>query len=203
MKQEERTRRTVSRILDAAIKEFGENGYAGGTVNRICESGINKGLVYHNFKDKDTLYLACLKQSCDRMVDYIRKEDGEAGLLPYMNARGRFLCEFPNEAHILFEALFEPPSHLQVPVRETFGELDGINDRVYRRTLAGLKLRDGVTEEDALRYFHRMQQIFNSEYSGPAWKGMTCSERIKAHETELPRLLDLMLYGIAKGDDQT
>ena len=43
MKQTEKTGLTVSRILEAAALEFGRNGYAGGTVNNICKSGINKG----------------------------------------------------------------------------------------------------------------------------------------------------------------
>ena len=64
MKQREKTELTVQRILSAAIAEFGVNGYAGGAVNNICKAGINKGLIYHNFKGKDELYLTCLHISC-------------------------------------------------------------------------------------------------------------------------------------------
>lgn len=56
MKRIEKTKLTISKILEAAMKEFGMNGYTGGTVNNICKHGINKGLIYHNFKDKDDLY---------------------------------------------------------------------------------------------------------------------------------------------------
>ena len=77
MKQTEKTGLTVSRILDAAALEFGRNGYAGGTVNNICKSGINKGLIYHNFRDKDALYLACLKRACEKLLALI--EESGAG----------------------------------------------------------------------------------------------------------------------------
>lgn len=50
MKRTERTGLTVAKILEAALEEFGANGYSGGTVNNICKRGINKGLVYYNFK---------------------------------------------------------------------------------------------------------------------------------------------------------
>ena len=56
MKKSEKTEITIAKILDAAMKEFGKNGYAGGTINHICNAGINKGLIYHNFAGKDELH---------------------------------------------------------------------------------------------------------------------------------------------------
>ena len=55
MKKEEKTEITKCKILAAAIQEFGANGYVAGSVNNICKTGINKGLIYHNYKDKDEL----------------------------------------------------------------------------------------------------------------------------------------------------
>lgn len=46
MKKAEKTQLTISKILEAAMNEFGKNGYSGGTINNICSSGINKGLSY-------------------------------------------------------------------------------------------------------------------------------------------------------------
>ena len=69
MEKNKKTERTISKILEAAMNEFGKNGYSGGTVNNICNSGINKGLLYHNFSGKDDIYLTCLKQSCKRLMD--------------------------------------------------------------------------------------------------------------------------------------
>ena len=43
MKKEEKTELTRKRILAAAMKEFGENGYQGASLNRICDIGIPKG----------------------------------------------------------------------------------------------------------------------------------------------------------------
>ena len=85
MKQIEKTELTVSKILEAAIEEFGTKGYNGGTINNICKKGINKGLVYHNFKDKDELYLTCLKESCEKLVAMV-KEKGYARVYEYPDA---------------------------------------------------------------------------------------------------------------------
>lgn len=37
MERTKRTELTVSKIQEAALKEFGVNGYAGGTINNICK----------------------------------------------------------------------------------------------------------------------------------------------------------------------
>ena len=73
MKKSEKTEITISKILEAAMDEFGKNGYAGGTVNNICNTGINKGLLYHNFAGKDDLYLTCLEHSCKKLINYLMK----------------------------------------------------------------------------------------------------------------------------------
>lgn len=45
-RQEEKTELTRERILQAAMQEFGTNGYAATKVNTICgKSGIPKGLL--------------------------------------------------------------------------------------------------------------------------------------------------------------
>ena len=66
MKREEKSELTRERILQAAIEEFGTNGYDASALNTICsKNGISKGLIYYNFVDKDDLYLACVSR-CSR-----------------------------------------------------------------------------------------------------------------------------------------
>jgi len=69
MEKNIKTEHTILKILDAAMNELGKNGYSGGDVNNICNTGINKGLLYHNFKGKDDIYLNCLKRSCKKLLD--------------------------------------------------------------------------------------------------------------------------------------
>mgnify|MGYP003184531549 CR=1 FL=1 len=63
MKKQEKTQKTKERILTAALQEFGTKSYDTASINSICEIGkIPKGLIYHNFKGKDELYLLCVKK---------------------------------------------------------------------------------------------------------------------------------------------
>lgn len=198
MKQAEKTGQTVAKILDAAMREFGERGYSGGTVNNICKSGINKGLIYHNFKDKNEIYLICLEKSCHKLISLIEDSGCTSDLLQYMKVRMSFLDEYPNEAHILFEALLHPHEQLRERIEEILRPFDELNERIYRSVLSQLNLREGITEEDAIGYFRQMQRMFNGYFSGYGQLSPELDKQIREHEMKLPKLLDFMLYGIAK-----
>lgn len=199
MKQSEKTELTVSKIMDAAMIEFGTNGYVGGSVNNICKSGINKGLIYHNFKDKDALYLKCLGKSCETLIKLITESKCSSNLLQYMRVRMSFFKEYPNEAHIFFEAILQPQEHLWNEIQEILQPFEEINETVYRSVVSSVTLSDGITEEEAVGYFKQMQRMFNGYFSSSAYRHMSLDEQVNEHETSLPKLLDFMLYGIAKG----
>ena len=60
--QAERADQTRARILDAAIREFSENGLAGARTEQIAESAsVNKALLYYYFSSKEALYTAALE----------------------------------------------------------------------------------------------------------------------------------------------
>src|SRR2546425_12748921 len=50
-------------ILQAAVREFAQEGVAGARTDAIARAaGVNKALLYYYFKDKETLYGAVLDQ---------------------------------------------------------------------------------------------------------------------------------------------
>ncbi len=56
-------RRSRQRILDAAIREFAENGYRGAAMARIAERvGISEAGLRHHFPSKDALLIEVLEQ---------------------------------------------------------------------------------------------------------------------------------------------
>lgn len=199
MKRSEKTELTVSKIMESAMIEFGTNGYVGGSVNNICKSGINKGLIYHNFKDKDELYIKCLEKSCTTLVNLVYKNDCLSDLLQYMNVRMSFFKEYPNEAHIFFEAILQPQEHLWNSIQEILQPFEEVNEKVYRSVVSSVELRDGITEEEAIGYFRQIQRMFNGYFSSSAYRHMSFDEQVNEHEMNLPKMLDFMLYGIAKG----
>jgi TetR/AcrR family transcriptional regulator len=60
--QTERADHTRARILEAAIRQFSENGLAGARTERIAEAaGMNKALLYYYFSSKEALYSAAIE----------------------------------------------------------------------------------------------------------------------------------------------
>ena len=65
--QAERADQTRTRILDAAISEFGANGLAGARTEQIAETaGVNKALLYYYFSSKEALYTAAIEAVAER-----------------------------------------------------------------------------------------------------------------------------------------
>lgn len=201
MRKAEKTEITINKILNYAIKEFGKNGYTNGTINNICRLGVNKGLIYHNFKDKDELYLVCLEKSWNKMKTYISDKLCTESFLKYMQTRSKFIDEFPNEAYIFFEAILSPPEHLKIKIQEIMQEFEQINEEVYRNTISYVSLRDNVSIEEAIQYFRQMQNMFNAYFNSFEYRSFSLEEKIKIHENNIPQFVNYMLYGIAKGDD--
>ncbi|MDD5934821.1 MAG: TetR/AcrR family transcriptional regulator [Clostridiales bacterium] len=201
MKKSEKTELTISKILEASMNEFGKNGYSGGSINSICNTGINKGLIYHNFEGKDDLYLTCLNHSCKKLISHLNEQERTKNLQNYMSARMDFFNKYPRESRIFFEALLSPPPHLLSQISQMLSEFNRLNEKMYNRTLDSVILRDGISREDAISYFHLMQLMLNGYFSSPTFHNTDLSEKIEIHEMIVSKLLDYMLYGIAKGEN--
>lgn len=202
MKKEEKTKLTRKRILTAALKEFGENGYFGATLNHICAYGIPKGLLYHNFENKDAIYLACLEQCYANLTSCLEKQVDSSSLNHYMDVRLRYFQEHPYEARLFFESILQPPSHLKDAILIIKEDFDKLTIRLCRELLSSLSLRPGITQTQALEYFSLLQTMFNGYFSCPAISSMNFSQLVAEHETKLAKFLDYMLYGIAERRDE-
>ena len=76
--------------------------------------------------------------------------------------------------------------------REAF---DCFNRQTFHVILSRMKLREGVTEADAMEYYELMMELFNGYFSGMAKAGQDFSKLITEHEKKLAKMLDFMLYG--------
>lgn len=198
MKQIEKTRHTREKILSAAMNEFGKNGYAGASLNNICVAGISKGLIYHNFKSKDDIYLACVKMCFDGLTVHLKESEIGSDIQKYMADRFDYFKTHENEKHIFFDAILLPPEALFKQIQALRFDFDKFNSEMYQKILSSVSLRKGVIYEDALQYFAMQQTMFNGYFSSPAFSEIPFDEKINIHEIRLSQWLDFMLYGIAE-----
>jgi AcrR family transcriptional regulator len=106
--RQERSRRTVERILDAAARIFHEQGYAAATTNDIAdEAGVSVGSLYQYFPNKDALLVALITRHIEDtaagLADLLNGLDAEAGFDPILRAVIAFLVEQHDldELHLL------------------------------------------------------------------------------------------------------
>jgi TetR/AcrR family transcriptional regulator len=78
--RERNPQRSRTRILDAALEEFAEKGFAGARVEAIARrAGLNKQLISHHFGGKEALYRAVLDEWLARPGGEMKAE-GDSGL---------------------------------------------------------------------------------------------------------------------------
>lgn len=199
MKKEEKTELTREKIINAGILEFGTKGYEGASLNNICnDNGISKGLIYHNFKGKDEIYLLCVRRCFDTITTYLQEQNIGSDMHYYMELRFRFFSEHPLYARIFFESVLQPPKHLKEEIRDLKSNFDEINLKIYRLAISKLTLRDDVNEQEALEYYNMVQNMFHGFFQYGVFHNNDFNSLMDAHETKLAKILDLMLYGIAK-----
>ncbi|MCI6754369.1 MAG: TetR/AcrR family transcriptional regulator [Lachnospiraceae bacterium] len=196
MRKEDKTQRTREKILASGIEEFGRNGYRRGSINAISASGINKGLIYHNYKDKDDLYLACVKRSFDDMVSSITDSLQDPSV-DYSTARLRFFAQHESEARLFLESSVSPPEHLKKQIRDLRKPLEELNRTEFKKILDKQTLRPGISTEEAYRWFAYMEDAFNLAFGQFDSEEEDISQRLSKHETYAATFLDRILYGIA------
>lgn len=208
MKKQEKTQKTKERILDAALEEFGTKSYDAASINNICEIGqIPKGLIYHNFKGKDELYLLCVKTCYDKMTASLKEQpleirSAKEGLQNFLMIRQRFFQENPRYANIFFNAVLQPPKHLVQELAELRTDFNAYFSQCYLAVLDCLTLRDGITRETALEYFLVASEMFNGYFQKKVEQTGDYRELIEDHEGRLSAIFDIMLYGVAKETEE-
>ncbi len=204
MRKQEKTQRTKERIFAAALLEFGTKSYDAASINSICETGqIPKGLLYHNFKGKDELYLRCVKACYDELTATLKKQssgiqDVKERMQSFLMMRQRFFQANPCYANIFFNAALQPPKHLKQELLQLRREFDEYFNQCYLAIVDSLILRDGITKETALEYFWLASEMFNGYFQNKAEQNGSYRELIQAREGRLSEIFDIMLYGIAK-----
>src|SRR5262245_37977536 len=64
---------TRQRLLDIALQEFAERGFAGARVDRIARRArVNKAMLYYHFKSKQGLYRTLLRQMFSLAAERLR-----------------------------------------------------------------------------------------------------------------------------------
>lgn len=209
MKKAEKTRLSRERILNAALEEFGSKSYENASLNTMCAAHhISKGLLYHNFENKDALYLACVSACYRDMAEFIGEVKPESGdvrkeIQRMMARRQEFFQTHPAYSRIFFQTVLQPPQHLKVQLREIRRDFDAFNAARFQNLLERLPLREGLSTEQAMSCFFAFQEMYNGYFQNRADGETSFDDLVRAHEVRLNDLLDILLYGMIRREERT
>lgn len=201
MKRDEKNLISRRKIMDSAFSEFGQQGYGLSSVNNICTSGdISKGILYHYFKDKDQLYLACIEELFDSLTTYLENElssikgTDKSKLEQYFNSRLRFFNENPIHHKLFCDVIISPPPHLIQNILQLRADFNELNISVLTELLQSIKLRPDVTIESAVDTFRLYQDFVNARYH----MEYDFPPDPKEYEQKCRHSIDILLYGVAE-----
>ena len=199
MNRNEKNLLTRQKIVDSAKLEFGSRSYGEASLNTICTSGqISKGIIYHYFKDKDELYLLCVKECFDMLTDYLSSATSldnvpiTVALQRYFDARIAFFAEHPTYLKLFCNAVMSPPAHLESAIDNIAAKLDAQAVSILTAMLQKVKLRENITIPEVIEVFCEYQDFVNARFQVRTAEEGTLRE----HEERCRRSLQIMLYGV-------
>ena len=210
MKQEKKSALSREKILDAAMEEFARRGYAGASLNAVWEEKhISKGMIYHHFRDKDELYLLCVKRCFDALTDCLSGEaaqdTGPAGerVERYFSSRLRFFSENPQLLGLFADASMDPPEHLRGGIAALRSGFDALNTRMLTQELGSLPLRPGLSAEQVVEDFRTYMDYVNLRFrTAYVREDVDPDGLMREHEAMCQRQLHMLLYGVVERKDE-
>ena len=149
---------TRNKIMEAALLNFGEYGYSGGSLAQVAEIvGIKKQSIYTYFKSKDELYITIVKEAMETELHFMEQFIEKNMHVPFVNvllpllqlSQQRF---FKNASTMFFiTSSFITPKQLEQRLLEqTYYYLDQL-EALFKRYFEGQSI--GVTPEIASNSF--------------------------------------------------
>ena len=205
MKRKAKNQLSRRKIIDSALQEFSEKYYTEASLNSICSIGnLSKGIIYHYFKDKDDLYLTCLKECFDNLIAYISENfavdstDVKACLQKYFTVCNVFFSENPIYLKLFYNAVINPPQHLIKRIKEIRAEFNKLNISILIELLKSTKLRSDITGAQAVEHFLMYQDYFNVLHQNELQNELSLNE----YEKYCQRWLNIFLYGIINQQEE-
>ena len=111
--KQQRSRKTISTVLEAATQVLIDYGYERATTNRIAErSGFSVGTLYQYFDNKEDVYSELVRLELQRIVESVEActpcNDLPATLATVLSAANAALREHPGETQALAPLLAGP-----------------------------------------------------------------------------------------------
>lgn len=193
------------RLLAAALREFGDKGFAGARVDKITrEANTNKQLVYHYFGNKEALFktvleLAYREYSANALRLSIENLDAKTALRRFIDQMFR-----PSSATIYFNQILQDENrfgarHVKLlpSVKQTYVEVVKLVNAILSKGVKEGVFRGGI---DAREFYISLVGMFNLRTVNARTLGAAIGVPLET-EAGMARsraaAFDLILHGIS------
>ena len=120
----------------------------------------------------------------------------------YMKERYEFFSANPYYRQLIFADVLTDITEFARKLKEIRSRFDEFNKKLYLRAIDGIELRKGFSKNDASEYYFLLQNILNGYLNAGNASAESFDSDFIAHEKSLEKLLDFMLYGIAREENK-
>ncbi|MDF2680898.1 MAG: TetR family transcriptional regulator [Brevibacillus sp.] len=204
--QDEQMEPNKRKLLEAALLEFAEKGYEAGSTNQIVQSaGVSKGMLFHYFSNKKTLFLAVVDACIDSFFTYLHSHLSELSqdllerLVQIQKVKLDLFVEQPYMYQMAISAFIDFPSVCRDEVKEREAEF---NRRYFSLFLDGIDLsmmREQVDVKQSLSFILAAIEAVTQKYvrdnDQAQDKGL---EQLTLFHEDITRYCDMIRYGLYK-----
>jgi AcrR family transcriptional regulator len=213
----ERSEHLENRILQAAIEDFAEHGFAGARIERISQSaGTVDRMLYYYFGNKDRLYQAVLEKIYSDMISaqrgFVLPDDPVDAMRQLVQHSCDHYASHPNLVRLLMNENLLRGKHIQrsIPVKRTLLPLLDTVASILANGQGKGVFRLDTTKEHVLMTIMSLGFFYvSNQYTCSTWMGgdiMTRNRRNswRAHICEVvldhlqPRALQMASSPVAK-----
>lgn len=195
-------------ILDAALTEFAQHGFAGTSTNAIAaRARVAKGLVFHHFGSKEALYLTVVEEVAGefgrRLAGYldVAPVDLFERIFGWSQLKLEMVLEDPRRIRVLVDALADAPEAIRTQVRSRSESLSRPRVDALFGSVDASRLRPGVTPQEAIGAAMLLaggfERLLIPAMSARADKGTGILDKTLA---ESRRMFELLRDGIYRQD---
>ncbi|HAN20742.1 MAG TPA: hypothetical protein DCP51_03570 [Clostridiales bacterium] len=191
-------------IINACMVEFSKHGYEKANTNTICEqAGVSKGLLFHYFGSKKSLYILviekCIEDTANSIKDInVDNMDFLKAMLWYSQVKWEFFTVNPLHYNLLTQAFFNTPEDVKEHLKKRYAELTTIGAAKINELIDKLDLKEGVLKENALQLILAVSGIIEKKHSALITKSNSMDNMLlETIKKDYIELIKMVLYGIS------
>ncbi len=161
-----------NRIVDAALKSFGTNGYKKTSVNDIAKAAdISKAMVFHYFGTKKDLYLYLVKMCTDIIINELNNgfdfttTDFFERIKQSSELKASVMRKHTDIPAFLIGAYFESDPEVKADITSLLAVGDDYRDKIAFDGMDTSKFKEGIDPKLVLKMLIWMAEGYSSQLS--------------------------------------